>query len=803
MRWGLGRLTAARRRPRGGESTRPAEARAADWRRVPPLELTIAPQPPLVGANLLALPEVSGTRSLLRPWTGGVTSDGITGRVIGVVVAAGSRAVARSRPERAPALVDRVPAEQAPELPPVQRRTGMRAASAGERPSLVEATGEFVGDPRPDDTPYVSSAWLRMVQAYRQLPDSDETGGSFPGFADTAKPEGGRVTSWSSTAAFAPPYPVSSQAAAGPPRPVPGKVPDDDQTAAGSAERPRRASLAESRRLGIGRPLPREPRPPVEDQPPAAPPPAGFPPAAFPAAAPAPAAFPPAAFPAAPPPAARPPAAPAELAHIALPGAASPPGDEQVLAELPPAPAAPPPVEERPQAPASPAASSSAPPAPSVRPLGLGPPITFRGVSPSSARDHVGRPRSGPPPAGPRQDTPPPPAPRARALPRSATARPLRHSDTTEPATPVMKTGPAAPIMNTGPAGGPAPAPSSPDDGERPAATGPSAIVAPVYRGTPTQAHARPPRPSGGFAAAELIHRQTEAAPEPQSAAKDPASAQQVASPPADQIAPLPPAPPPDIETGSGGPPQQGPGPVSFVPYDLADTLRRMHGVDVSDVLISRGPDTGPQASAMDARAFTSGGEIVLPPDAGPIERPRTRALLGHELTHAAQQRALGPNLPPEDSAAGAALEGAAVAVERRLLGQERQQPPLSHAPPRPSPASPGMPVQRQTEELPGGQDVFDPFGLLPRQATAPMPDLAPDGALFPAETALAAAAPDVELELARTRLLELARQRLLDLNDPIAVGELAEGIYQRIRAKLRRELLIDRERSGLLSDFR
>lgn len=236
---------------------------------------------------------------------------------------------------------------------------------------------------------------------------------------------------------------------------------------------------------------------------------------------------------------------------------------------------------------------------------------------------------------------------------------------------------------------------------------------------------------------------------------------------------------------------------MSFVPYDLADTLRRMHGVDVSDVLISRGPDTGPQASAMGARAFTSGGEIVLPPGAGPIEQPRTRALLAHELTHAAQQRALGPNLPPEDSAAGAALEGAAVAVERRLLGQERQQQPLSHAPPRPSPASP---VQRQTDELPGGQDVFDPFGLLPRQATAPMSELAPDGVPFPAETA---AAPDVEFELARTRLLELAGQRLLDLNDPIAIGDLAEGIYQRIRAKLRRELLIDRERSGLLSDFR
>lgn len=259
------------------------------------------------------------------------------------------------------------------------------------------------------------------------------------------------------------------------------------------------------------------------------------------------------------------------------------------------------------------------------------------------------------------------------------------------------------------------------------------------------------------------------------------------------------------------------------VPYDLADSLRRRHGVDVSDVVVSRGQQAGREADALGARAFTRAGEIVLPPGAGPIERPEVRALLAHELTHAAQQRALGPSLPPADSAAGAALERAAVATERRVLGADapgrpgwtaiaspalvhalpQQQAQTWQAPAAPAPAA----VQRQGEEvtgtLPG--NAFDPFALLPGQGTEPGPDLAAEVRALQAALAgvPGTAAPDAELGLARDRLLELAGLRLLDLDDSLAVGELADGIYKRIRARLQRELLVDRERSGLLSDFR
>jgi hypothetical protein len=239
-----------------------------------------------------------------------------------------------------------------------------------------------------------------------------------------------------------------------------------------------------------------------------------------------------------------------------------------------------------------------------------------------------------------------------------------------------------------------------------------------------------------------------------------------------------------------------------------------MHGIDVSDVMVSRGPDAGTRAGAMGARAFATEREIVLPAEAGPIERPQTRALLAHELTHIAQQRAFGPTLPPEDSAAGAALEDAAVAVERRVLGPEHAglvpQQPLFHAPPRTAPSWPaelaGAPVQRQTEHQPATEaagNAFDPLGLLPQLASAAVPDLAYDYVPIQGPTGPEIAPLDAATDPMRARLIELAEQRLLDLDDSGAIGELADGIYSRICARLRRELLVDRERSGLLSDFR
>ena len=48
-----------------------------------------------------------------------------------------------------------------------------------------------------------------------------------------------------------------------------------------------------------------------------------------------------------------------------------------------------------------------------------------------------------------------------------------------------------------------------------------------------------------------------------------------------------------------------------------------------------------------------------------------------------------------------------------------------------------------------------------------------------------------------------LGDKRTVDLNDSRSIGELATKLYQPLRGLLRGELIVDRERAGLLSDFR
>lgn len=70
---------------------------------------------------------------------------------------------------------------------------------------------------------------------------------------------------------------------------------------------------------------------------------------------------------------------------------------------------------------------------------------------------------------------------------------------------------------------------------------------------------------------------------------------------------------------------------------------------------------------------------------------------------------------------------------------------------------------------------------------------------LLPQETQ--AAHPD--LAAVRDRLLDLAWQKPLDLDDPDAVERFTDDLYRRVHDRLRHDLLIGRERAGLLSDFR
>ena len=59
----------------------------------------------------------------------------------------------------------------------------------------------------------------------------------------------------------------------------------------------------------------------------------------------------------------------------------------------------------------------------------------------------------------------------------------------------------------------------------------------------------------------------------------------------------------------------------------------------------------------------------------------------------------------------------------------------------------------------------------------------------------------DAELASVRDRLIELSGRRPLDLDDPGDIDEVAVRVYQKIHTRLRRELLVDRERAGRLSE--
>ena len=90
--------------------------------------------------------------------------------------------------------------------------------------------------------------------------------------------------------------------------------------------------------------------------------------------------------------------------------------------------------------------------------------------------------------------------------------------------------------------------------------------------------------------------------------------------------------------------------------------------------------------------------------------------------------------------------------------------------------------------------------GYLPTQTAAitQAPDLSeqPGAATPPTDTHV-----DDEMNSARDRLLELSRQRPLDLDDPGDIEELSGRIYQQIHRRLRRELLVERERAGRLGE--
>jgi hypothetical protein len=320
------------------------------------------------------------------------------------------------------------------------------------------------------------------------------------------------------------------------------------------------------------------------------------------------------------------------------------------------------------------------------RRLGLGAPIrrdaTEEGGSePSDAEPARAHAAPLAPPAPPPPLVHPPAPPPAAAEPSVIEPVPA----VPEPTPAVPAAAPPAAAASAPPAAAIAPAPVPASAAEAAAeASAPSSAPAP-----PRPATDRPgPRHSRGE-----TDRQADGGPLPARESLQPATA--VVRPladgtprPAASAAPLVfRASPPRPETKPEAPVAKAPerAVVTRAPAELAHALRSSHGIDVADVPIHRDTDAGSEAREHRARAFTRGGRVFLPEEAGPLTSAQARGLLAHELVHAAQQRRLGGSLPAEDSAEGRALEAEAVAAEQMYTHAPTvvaDDAPLVHAAP-------------------------------------------------------------------------------------------------------------------------
>jgi hypothetical protein len=282
------------------------------------------------------------------------------------------------------------------------------------------------------------------------------------------------------------------------------------------------------------------------------------------------------------------------------------------------------------------------------------------------------------------------------------------------------------------------------------------------------------------------------------------------------------------------------------VPGGLANAFRALHGADVSHVPVRRGRAVARQAARLDAAAFSRDGVVYLPDAAGSLNQAAAGALLVHELTHAVQQRMLGSALPSEASPAGRALEDQALATQRWFLDGTGAVPALALLPGT-SPAQPTRaPVMRHLHLAPAASasessatssasstvspaaepgvqrqpvDIAGAIEAISGSAASGLPRWHPDypasGLASVTEEVLGpevvvrgvvdevtAGVHDAIAEL-RAHVAELADRRHVDLDDPVELDELATRLYGRLRSKLRLELIVDRERAGLLTDFR
>jgi hypothetical protein len=218
-------------------------------------------------------------------------------------------------------------------------------------------------------------------------------------------------------------------------------------------------------------------------------------------------------------------------------------------------------------------------------------------------------------------------------------------------------------------------------------------------------------------------------------------------------------------------------------PGDLHAPISRGFDADLAGVRFDRTREGAGTADRMAARAFTQGDEIVLPSHS-PLDSGPARSLVAHELTHVAQQRRYGEALPDEGSPDGQRLELQAQSGEGSVSrGAELPLAPVQRASvetllDRSAPSSDSAPQVVQRGWLDSASSEFS--GLSSRG-----PSLAEAG------SAVSTVGSAIGSMFSGHKAAETD------------IDELAGKLYDRIRTRLKSELLVDRERAGFLTDLR
>jgi len=272
------------------------------------------------------------------------------------------------------------------------------------------------------------------------------------------------------------------------------------------------------------------------------------------------------------------------------------------------------------------------------------------------------------------------------------------------------------------------------------------------------------------------------------------------------------------------------------IPTSIARRFKALSGHDVSSVPVLRGQQVGRHAATIGARAFTAAGAIHLPDAIGSMSHPDTQSVIAHELTHVLQQRSGALGSQVETSAIGLGLEAEARSTAAQWDRMDYPSVRFNHRPAlavagsasatdtsaltRPSPifSSGSLPTAQRLQASEAsysaqnspdgvaGIETLDPaittaFGGL--MAADGYPDSFYEEFRSAPDDGYANLAPELQVILANSqRLAELCNERSVDLDDSISLDELATKLFGRIRSMLRGDLLIDRERAGLLADF-